>query len=538
MDSAAVLSAAVGAMPHGIFVVDPDDRILAWNAGAESVFGPGPADAVGRRFRDLDVSYRVEGLRTAIETVKAGAEAQHLTDVAVPGHPYESTVSLLITPLPIAIGGRAVMVVAESRDEIRALSARLQLAADDLEARGKEMEHANEELRIINEELQTANDQLNARLRELDDAQEASRHKDDFLAMLAHELRNPLAPILSAMRVIGLRPDDAGAVRRAREIVERQVRRQARLLDDLLDVARAARGKIQLRRGPTTLDAVIADALETTRARIEARGHDIVVSLPATPVAIDVDGTRLSQAVANVLDNAAKYTASGGRIEVTGSRDGRQAVLRVHDTGVGIAGDMLTRIFDLFTQVETSLARTQGGLGVGLTLASTLVEMHGGSLEAASEGEGRGSEFTLRLPLAEAEAAPAAASSAPGTSGRNILVVEDNADAREMLRVALELDGHHVEVAADGLEGVETALRLHPDVALVDIGLPGLDGYEVARRVRESLGDDVRLIALTGYGQAEDRRRTREAGFDAHLVKPVDQEMLGALLAESTRHAA
>jgi CheY-like chemotaxis protein len=239
-----------------------------------------------------------------------------------------------------------------------------------------------------------------------------------------------------------------------------------------------------------------------------------------------------------VLDNAAKYTASGGRIEVTGTREGGQAVLRIRDTGVGIPADMLSSIFDLFTQGEVSLARSQGGLGVGLTLARTLVTMHGGSIEAASEGEGRGSEFTLRLPLAAPEVDPRAAAAAVAGSMRNILVVEDNADAREMLRIALELDGHHVEVAEDGIKGVETALRIHPDVALVDIGLPGLDGYEVARRIRQSLGEDVRLVALTGYGQAEDRRRTREAGFDVHLVKPVDPQVLGPLLSDTSRHVA
>jgi PAS domain S-box-containing protein len=538
MESLAPLSAVIGVLPLGVFVVDQDDCIVAWNGGAEAIFGVAATEASGRRFRDLDVSYRVPKLRAAIEAVKRGAERQQLADVRVRRPEGETETTLVVTPLAIATGARAVMVVAQSREEVRALATRVRTADDELRRLREETEQAGEELRVANEELRTSNDELNARLRELEDTREAGRHKDDFLAMLAHELRNPLAPIVSAMQVIRLRPDDAGAVQRAREIVERQVRHQARLLDDLLDVARAARGKIRLRLAPTTLDAVVASALETTRWRIEARGHEVAVSLSAPPIAIDADATRLAQAIASVLDNAAKYTASGGRIEVTGARDGGQAVLRIRDTGIGIAADMLSRIFDLFTQGEVPLARSQGGLGVGLTLARTLVTMHGGSIEAASEGEGRGSEFTLRLPLAAAEVDGHAAEVVAAGSARNILVIEDNADAREMLRVALEIDGHHVEVAEDGVKGVETALRVHPDVALVDIGLPGLDGYEVARRIRRSLGEDVRLVALTGYGQAEDRRRTREAGFDLHLVKPVDPEVLGPLLSDSSRHVA
>ncbi|HEV8615929.1 MAG TPA: ATP-binding protein [Methylomirabilota bacterium] len=538
MESLAALSAVLEALPLGVFVVDQDDRIVAWNGGAASMFGLAAAEVAGRRFRDLDVSYRVPGLRAAVEAVKSGAEREQLSDVCVRHAEGEMAATVLVTPLAIAGGGRRVMVVAQSHDEVRALSARLRAADDELQARREEAAHAEEELRVANEELHAANDALNSRLRDLEDTQEASRHKDDFLAMLAHELRNPLAPIVSAMHVIRLRPDDGRAVQRAREIVERQVRHQARLLDDLLDVARAARGKIRLRRAPTTLDAVVGSALETTRSRIEARGHEVVVSLPVPPIPIDADGTRLAQAIASVLDNAAKYTASGGRIEVTGAREGGQALLRIRDTGVGIPADMLSRVFDLFTQGEVPLARSQGGLGVGLTLARTLVTMHGGSIEAASEGEGRGSEFTLRLPLAAAGVEARAADAAATGSARSILVVEDNADAREMLRIALELDGHRVEVAEDGVKGVETALRIHPDVALVDIGLPGLDGYEVARRIRQSLGEDVRLVALTGYGQAEDRRRTREAGFDVHLVKPVDPDVLGPLLSDASRHVA
>jgi signal transduction histidine kinase len=530
------IQALVASLPLAAFVVDRDDCVLGWNAAAESLFGVPASHALGVPFRDLPASYRVDGLRAAIEAAKTGRGARRLEGVTVPRHERQETVSLAVALIE-APGPPAVMIVAQSRDDVRALAAELHVVSEELAVNSERMELANEELRITNEALQAANGQLSLRLRDLEDAQEASRHKDDFLAMLAHELRNPLAPIVSATQIIRLRPDDRVAVQRAREIIERQVRHQAQLLDDLLEVSRVARGKIQLRRAPTTLAAIVNTALETTRSRIDARQHEVVVSLPDETVALDVDSTRLGQAVANLLDNAAKYTAPSGRIEIRGRRESRHAVLTVRDTGVGIPPDMLGRVFDLFTQVDAPLARSQGGLGIGLTLARTLVEMHGGSLEAASEGRGRGSEFTLRLPVADVQPAREAARPAPAAGTRKILVVEDNADAREMLRVALELDGHRVDVAADGPAGVDAAVRGHPDVALIDIGLPGLDGYEVARRIRESLGGDVMLVALTGYGQASDRQRTHDAGFDAHLVKPVDPQTLGPLFTNGPRPA-
>ena len=369
-------------------------------------------------------------------------------------------------------------------------------------------------------------------------AEAGNRSKEEFIAMLAHELRNPLAPIRMAMRTLRALAERDGDVRRATEIVERQSRHLARLLDDLVDAARLAREKIELRRTATTLESVVAEALEATRELIDARGHAVDLALPSTPVWLDADPTRLAQVVGNLLNNAAKYTPPGGRITVSGEIDGGTAVLRVRDTGVGIPPQSLPGIFELFAQGDGTPGRSEGGLGVGLTLARMLVELHGGTLTASSDGGGRGSEFVVRLPVGappQAETQPPAAPPSQPMR-RRVLVVEDHEDTREVLRLALELEGHHVETAADGAEAVKLALRLSPDVVLVDIGLPSLDGYAVAQRVRDALGDSVLLVALTGHGRDDDRRRTAVAGFDAHLVKPVDFETVTRLL--DGRHSA
>jgi PAS domain S-box-containing protein len=364
------------------------------------------------------------------------------------------------------------------------------------------------------------------------EAEAASRAKDQFLAMLAHELRNPLAPIRSATHVIGRLATD-GTVRRARDIIERQVNHLTRLLDDLLDVARITRGKIELVKAPVDLETAVNEAVDATRALLEARSHTVAVSVPDGPIQLDADPTRLVQVIGNLVNNAAKYTPPRGSIRITGRRDGNWVVLSVQDNGIGIPPAMLGRVFDLFSQVDPGFARSEGGLGVGLTLVRSLVELHGGTVTARSEGQGRGSEFIVRLPAGVADAGEdvTAVEQPPSTEPRSILIVEDNADAAEMLRAALELAGHRVTTCEDGVSGTDIALRDKPDVMLVDIGLPGLDGYEVARRVRASLGDRVILIALTGYGQPEDRRRALESGFDGHLVKPVDPSELSRLIA-------
>jgi signal transduction histidine kinase/CheY-like chemotaxis protein len=421
------------------------------------------------------------------------------------------------------------LVTAEDHAEADGLRAQLALVTDQLQATSEEMEQANEELRVANEELQTANAELQSRLAELQTAQEAIRHKDDFLAMLAHELRNPLAPILSSTHVLRVQPDNPAGVQRAREVIERQVRHQARLLDDLLDVSRVTRGRIELRRRPVDLRAIVAEALESARSLIEGRRIELSSPASAHLVPVEADPIRLAQVVFNLLSNAAKYTPPGGRITVTAERESGDAVLRVLDSGVGIPAHMLGRIFELFTQVAPSLARSQGGLGIGLTLVKSLVEMHGGTVEAHSAGPGQGSEFIVRLPLTRAVTDQPTTGATPAAA-RRILIVEDNTDAREMLHTALALEGHRVLASEDGGRGIELALRHRPEIVLIDIGLPGLSGYEVARRIRTSLGDRVKLVALTGYGQPGDRQHAREAGFDAHLVKPVGLEDLQAVL--------
>ncbi|MBI2896899.1 MAG: response regulator [Deltaproteobacteria bacterium] len=375
--------------------------------------------------------------------------------------------------------------------------------------------------------------------RELDDK---DRGRDEFLAMLAHELRNPLSPILTALQLMRLRGADAMAVERARCVVERQVHHLSRLIDDLLDVSRITRGKIQLRREPVELASVVARAVETARPVIDARRHELSVSLPAA-VRIEADPLRLEQILSNLLSNAARYTEPAGTIGLHAERQGDSLVIRVKDSGMGIPTALLSRVFDLFRQGDRSLDRAQGGLGIGLTLVRSLVEMHGGSIRAASAGEGRGSEFVVELPLrVERDQTPAVRdetspgqtgpSQATTRSGRRILVVDDNIDAATTLAEALETWGHSVKIVYDGTSAIEAALDYRPDLVLLDLGLPGVDGYEVAKRLKasEDLSRTV-LIAVSGYGKDADRRHSREVGFAHHLVKPIDLGVLESLLA-------
>jgi signal transduction histidine kinase len=366
---------------------------------------------------------------------------------------------------------------------------------------------------------------------------EADQRKDEFLAMLAHELRNPLGAIANAARVIRGRMAQGRAADRPLEILERQIGNCARLLDDLLDVSRITRGLLQLRRETVALDAVLQSAVDSQRATIDAAGHRLILRMPQPPILLEVDPTRLEQVVANLLDNAAKYTPRGGEIELAAERSGGEVVVRVRDNGIGIPPDLLPRVFDLFVQEHQSLARTQGGLGLGLTLVRKLVEMHGGSVEARSPGPGHGSVFLVRLP-ARTEPRDGAATRdravpAVPAARRRILLVEDNADAAEVLAEYLESLGHEVTVAHDGPAALEAAARVHPEIALLDIGLPGMDGYEVGRRLRQDAGTGGPvLVALTGYGQEEDRKRSRDSGFAHHLTKPFEAAALERLLAE------
>jgi len=402
----------------------------------------------------------------------------------------------------------------------------------------------NEELKKQARQLSQRTTELtatNKRLtREIEDRQVAERQnhaKDEFLAMLGHELRNPLSAISSAASLIGLPGVSTDGVQRAKKIIQRQSQHLGRIVDDLLDLSRAMSGKILLNRAPLDLSALVAHTLETFRATGRSGDYQLIQDLD--PGWIAGDPTRLEQIASNLIDNALKYTPPGGRIEVRTWTENDDVVLSVRDTGVGIAADLLPHVFDVFVQGASTLDRAQGGLGIGLSLVRRLTELHGGSIEAESKGPGGGSTFTLRMPRIEHQVAPAPAAAAPAQEREHgkpsVLLIEDNEDGREMMVMMLSCYGYEVRYAEDGLRGLEVAAQFRPDLALVDIGLPGIDGYEVARRLRaDPATQDIKLIALTGYGQAEDLRRVLDAGFDRHLVKPVDIDHLMEVIGSCT----
>ena len=379
--------------------------------------------------------------------------------------------------------------------------------------------------------------------KERQDLRESNRRKDEFLAMLAHELRNPLAPIRNALYLMKRGEFDPSSSEDVRSMMERQVEHFSRLIDDLMDVSRISTGKVELRMELVDLAKAVTRSVEVSRTLVEQKGHELSVDLPEAPILLDADPTRIEQVLDNLLTNAAKYTDPGGHIALAASREGDSAVVRLRDDGIGIAPEKLPHIFDLFVQAERRLDRSQGGLGLGLSLVKSLVEMHGGGVTATSEGLGRGSEFVVRLP-----ARPATMHDVAGV-GRNgrpraesilpkyrILVVDDNVDsARSMAMVLKRLWGQDTEVAHDGLEAIEKAVEYRPEVILLDIGLPGMSGFEVAERLR-GWAWAVRplIVAMTGLGQEEDLRRSRESGFDHHLVKPVDLEALQKLIASES----
>jgi PAS domain S-box-containing protein len=377
-----------------------------------------------------------------------------------------------------------------------------------------------------------------AKRRQAEEAlRDADRRKDEFLATLAHELRNPLAPIRNSVALLRGAKGNPELIQQASEMMERQVGQMVRLVDDLLDVSRIAAGKLHIRKDRVDLAAVVQSAVETSRPRIETHAHQLTISLPAEPIHLEADPARLTQVVANLLDNAAKYTEKGGSIWLTVQRHADLAIVSVRDTGVGIPEDHLPYIFKAFHQVQPALERSGGGLGIGLSLIRGLVELHEGSIEARSEGPGMGSEFTIRLPISEPAApalgAPTLNGEQPGPARkRRILVVDDNRDAAESLVMVLRLMGHELYTAYNGLEGVQAAATFVPEVVLLDIGLPKMNGYEAASHIRaQTWGKNMVLIAVTGYGQEDDKKRALEAGCDHHLTKPVDPAALEKLLA-------
>ena len=422
-------------------------------------------------------------------------------------------------------------VVKSPKHALRLVTA-VRAALDKAAARRRaaEAERERDDLLLREQEARAEAERL------LHEARESDRRKDEFLAMLAHELRNPLAPITNAVHLLRQPALDAPTLDRVRDLLDRQVRHLSRLVDDLLDVSRITRGKIDLRRERLDLARLVRETAEDHRRAVEANGLALAVDIPPAPVWVPGDRTRLAQVVGNLLQNSAKFTPPGGRVAVrlAADRTSQRAVVEVEDTGIGIEADLLPRVFDMFTQADHTLDRSRGGLGLGLALVKGLTELHGGGATAASRGPGRGATFTVWVPLGvEPPAAPKGAEALPEAAPRRVLVIEDHRDAAETLRLLLELSGHEVRVARTGPAGVEAAREFRPAVVLCDLGLPGgMSGYDVARALRQDPAlAEVRLVAVSGYGQPEDRDRARAAGFDLHLTKPVDPGELRRRLA-------
>jgi signal transduction histidine kinase len=441
--------------------------------------------------------------------------------------------------------------LAEANAQLAAANTTLQAEKTrELEAFNRSLQRANVELEAANRSLQT---EVMERMRAEQALKEADRNKDEFLAMLAHELRNPLAPIHNAVQLMHKASLTDPQLVWSRDVIKRQVTHLTRLVDDLLDVSRITRGKINLNKEVIEISTLISRTVETVQPLFDEHGHTLTVDVPPGVLAVLGDPTRLTQALGNVLGNAAKYTDRGGRIALSAVQCGPHIEIRVRDNGIGIPTELLPVIFNLFTQLDRNSGRTQNGLGIGLALVKRLVEMHGGSVVAYSEGLGRGSEFTISLPLfiretettgqplqtlSELEQSMTHVEATPRTQ-RRILVADDNNDALESLATLLQLSGHEVYTAANGAVALESAEQNRPEVALLDIGMPKLDGYEVARRIRaQPWGQRITLVALTGWGQDSDRRRSQEAGFDSHLVKPLDLDKLTELLAHLPTGAA
>lgn len=525
-DAASELALALGVERVLLFVRDPDVGSLVPAPGFPQTIRGGPA------WRTFVRACTRPGCHTAeVEALDCGGAATvrvtaHVTEMAAlflfgrDGDPTLLAEMLAIFPL---IGG---IVRAEHMARLARGEAEVARAAG---RHASNLAVALDTARADVERALAESARLNAELGERD------RKKDDFLAMLGHELRNPMAAISGAIEVMRSRPDDPAQVAKAGAILERQVEQLTRLVDDLLDVARITRGKVVLRREPLELGAVAQRAVEPAQGAAAAKGHTLDLDVRAL-VFVDADRTRLEQMITNLLTNAIKYTDDGGHIRVTVDADRADAVITVADDGIGIAKDVLPTVFDAFNQVDSSIDRGAGGLGVGLTVVRRLVELHGGRVDAKSE-LGRGSTFSIRIPsvapptttavaavppVASPERAPALASSL-----RRILVVDDNVDSAEMIVAMLEDWGHEAHHVVDGPTAVERALELRPDIVLLDIGLPGMDGHEVAARLRaEPTTKRVRIIALSGYGQESDRVKSRAAGCDEHLVKPVDMNLL------------
>jgi two-component system CheB/CheR fusion protein len=495
----AQLAAIVESSDDAIISKNLQGVIQSWNAAAERLFGYTAEQAIGRHVSFLFPPDRLDEEDHILARLHAGERVYHFDTVRVRSDGRPIHVSLTISPI---------------RDETGRIIGASKIARDI-------SDHKQAEERIYGLLAQH---------------EEADRRKDEFLAMLAHELRNPLGTLHNVLELMKRENGNGGGTAALRETLERQLGQMERLVDDLLDVSRITRGKLEMRKESVELGSVISQCVETCRPLAESLRHELNVSLPAEPVDLYADRARLAQVFSNLLTNACKYTEPRGRICVTVERHGGEVMVCIQDTGVGIARDKLDSIFEMFSQLDRSLDRSRGGLGIGLALVRRLVEVHGGSVEARSDGPGQGSTFVVRLPVL-LEPPPTGATPPPeaaASATRRILIVDDNHDAAQSLALLLELTGHETQAAHDGLQALEMAEQFRPHVVLLDIGLPKISGHEVCRRIRdEAWGKPMKLIALTGWGQDEDRRQSTEAGFDHHMVKPLDLPVLEKLLAQA-----
>jgi PAS domain S-box-containing protein len=505
LTSARLLASIVESSDDAIISKSLGGIIQSWNVAAERLFGYTSEEAVGRHISLIIPPDRLAEEDHIIATLRAGTRIDHFETERVRKDGRPVSVSLTVSPI---------------RDDDGNIVGASKIARDVTERR-----------------------QMEDNLRKLAaDLAEADRRKDEFLATLAHELRNPLAPLSNTLEILKRLGSSDPATRRGLDTMERQLEQLVRLVDDLLDLSRITHNRIELRKRHIELAPLIRQAVLGAQPLAHSASHAIEVSLPSEPLWLNADAVRLTQVFGNLLNNSCKYTPAGGRIRVIAQRDGTDAVVTVSDAGIGIPADKLAAIFDMFTQIDHSLEQSQGGLGIGLTLVKRLVEMHGGSVEARSDGVGQGSAFVVRLPIAidvSEVSAPEPSESLENGATHRILVVDDNKDSADSLAMLLQLTGHEVFVAHDGHSALVAVELRRPDVVLLDIGLPSLNGHDVCRWIRQQpWGKTTVIIALTGWGQEEDRRRSQEAGFDGHLVKPVDHGHLLALLESLIRPKA
>lgn len=529
---------------EGTATLAADGMILHANRKLAELLDAPPDQVLGRPLGRFVAPEQQDAFTALLDQAMNGSAKGRLALV----QPGGRRVPVMISMRAVHGATAACTAVVTDMTAIEEAYAALQRVNDALEARvearTQELSRANEALRAEIPERERLSREL---VRKADELVLADQRKDEFLSMLAHELRNPLAPILLATEMMRVASPGLPVIERYRRVIERQAKNLARIVDDLLDISRITRGTIVMQRQRVELAPIVRSAIEAARSLIDAGGHALLVNLPAEPILLYADPTRFEQILVNLLNNAAKYTEHGGEIRLTAERSGDTAVIRVRDDGVGIAPDLLPRIFDLFVQGERSLDRSKGGLGIGLRMVKRLVELHEGTVEAHSEGVGLGSELVVRVPVLRGEPGQGGTGAAgqgsdpgavpAGRKGLRVLVVEDNEDAAQMLTDLLKQWGHDVRMARDGKTGLKLAEELTPQAVLIDIGLPVMDGYEVARRMKDAVrsgaygASDPLLICITGYGQSGDRARALEAGIDHHLTKPPDPEVLRELLA-------